>query len=74
MTAQILVDILNHAYFSPLQLNLVIFDECHAAVKDSPMAQVLSQLQTYEGTNIGLSLGTVVMSNFPLNKHVLIRF
>lgn len=44
MTAQIFVDILNHAFFSVSYLNLLILDECHAAVKDSPMKQVLLKL------------------------------
>lgn len=48
MTAQIFVDILNHAFFSAYQLNLLVFDECHAAVKDAPMKQVLSKLQSCE--------------------------
>ena len=48
MTAQIFVDILNHAFFLPHQLNLLVFDECHAAVKDAPMKQVLSKLQNCE--------------------------
>jgi endoribonuclease Dicer len=48
MTAQIFVDILNHAFFSPHQVNLLVFDECHAAIKDAPMKQVLSKLRNYE--------------------------
>ncbi|XP_059352941.1 endoribonuclease Dicer-like [Daphnia carinata] len=46
MTAQVFVDILNHAFFSPYQLNLLVFDECHSAVKDAPMRQVLTKLQS----------------------------
>ncbi|XP_046636603.1 endoribonuclease Dicer-like [Daphnia pulicaria] len=46
MTAQIFVDILNHAFFSPYQLNLLVFDECHSAVKDAPMKQVLTKLRS----------------------------
>jgi endoribonuclease Dicer len=49
MTAQIFVDILNHAFFSPYQLNLLVFDECHAAVKDAPMKQVLMKLRSCDG-------------------------
>lgn len=49
MTAQIFVDILNHAFFSPYQLNLLVFDECHAAVKDAPMKQVLTKLRSCDG-------------------------
>jgi endoribonuclease Dicer len=49
MTAQIFVDILNHAFFSPHQLNLLVFDECHSAVKDAPMKQVLTKLCSCDG-------------------------
>lgn len=49
MTAQIFVDILNHAFFSPYQLNLLVFDECHSAVKDAPMRQVLTKLHSCDG-------------------------
>ena len=49
MTAQIFVDILNHAFFSPYQLNLLVFDECHSAVKDAPMKQVLTKLHSCDG-------------------------
>jgi endoribonuclease Dicer len=49
MTAQIFVDIINHAFFSPYLLNLLVFDECHAAVKDAPMKQVLTKLRSCDG-------------------------
>lgn len=49
MTAQIFVDILNHAFFSAQQLNLLVFDECHAAVKDAPMKQALEKLSKCPG-------------------------
>jgi ERCC4-related helicase len=39
-------------FFSPDQLNLLVFDECHAAVKDAPMKQVLSKLKNCKGKNI----------------------
>ena len=54
MTAQIFVDILNHAFFSVHQLNLLVFDECHAAVKDAPMKQVFSKLNTFGGNIISM--------------------
>lgn len=57
MTAQIFVDVLNHAFFSAYQLNLLVFDECHAAVKDAPMKQVLSKLQSYESSRRPKILG-----------------
>lgn len=52
MTAQIFVDILNHAFFSAEKVNLLVFDECHAAVKDAPMMQVLEKLETIHGIKV----------------------
>ena len=49
MTAKIFEDILNHAFFSAHQINLLIFDECHAAVKDAPMKQVMEKLSKLDG-------------------------
>jgi len=48
MTAQIFVDILNHALQTIDKVNLLIFDECHAATKDAPMKQVLLKLDQCE--------------------------
>ena len=49
MTAQVFVDVLNHAFFAVHQLNLLILDECHAAVKDAPMKQVLDIINKHDG-------------------------
>lgn len=56
MTAQIFVDILNHAYFFVHQVNLLIFDECHAAVKDAPMKMVLTKLDKCDSMFVFFSL------------------
>jgi ERCC4-related helicase len=48
MTAQIFVNVLEHAFFSMRQVNILVFDECHAAVDDSPMRQVLNRLGSCE--------------------------
>lgn len=55
MTAQIFVDILNHAFFKTNQINLLILDECHAAVKDAPMKQVLSKIAKCPGKETSFS-------------------
>jgi ERCC4-related helicase len=49
MTAQVFVDILNHAFFSMRKVNILVIDECHAAVKDAPMKQVLTKLDQCDG-------------------------
>ncbi|XP_044009238.1 endoribonuclease Dicer-like [Aphidius gifuensis] len=48
MTAQIFVDILQHSFMSLKQVNLIIFDECHHAVKDHPMRQIMKEFEHYE--------------------------
>ena len=37
MTAQILLDVLQHHFFDLFNANLLIFDECHSVVKEHPM-------------------------------------
>jgi endoribonuclease Dicer len=41
MTAQLFVNAVNHAFISVGKIALLIIDECHRAVKDSPMKQAL---------------------------------
>lgn len=52
MTAQVFLDILNHAFFAVHQINLLILDECHAAIKDSPMKEVLRIINDSDGNTI----------------------
>ena len=41
MTSQILVNALCHGYMFLNRINLIIFDECHRAVNDHPMRQIM---------------------------------
>lgn len=45
MTSQILCDMLLHNYIQLNRISLLIFDECHAAVKDHPMRQIMRQFE-----------------------------
>ncbi|XP_043502989.1 endoribonuclease Dicer isoform X2 [Polistes fuscatus] len=45
MTSQILVDLITHGYLNLNRINLIIFDECHRAVNDHPMRQVMQQFE-----------------------------
>ncbi|XP_071041573.1 endoribonuclease Dicer isoform X2 [Parasteatoda tepidariorum] len=44
MTAEIFRIILDHAFISPKQIQLLIFDECHRAQKDHPYRQAMKYL------------------------------
>ena len=52
MTAQILVNILNHGFFSPQNINLLIMDECHNATKKHPYVRVMEFLPVMAGPHI----------------------
>lgn len=41
MTCQIFLNMLMHGYIELSEINLLIFDECHHAVNDQPMRQVM---------------------------------
>ncbi|KAJ0183244.1 hypothetical protein K1T71_001220 [Dendrolimus kikuchii] len=45
MTSQILADMFTHAYIRVEDINLLIFDECHHAVDDHPMHQVMTHFE-----------------------------
>lgn len=45
MTAQLLVNALCHGFLLLNRINLIIFDECHRAVSDHPMRQIMQQFE-----------------------------
>ncbi|PNF18314.1 hypothetical protein B7P43_G14501 [Cryptotermes secundus] len=45
MTCQIFLNLLLHGYIKLSDINLLIFDECHHAVNDQPMRQVMQQFE-----------------------------
>ncbi|XP_018331371.1 endoribonuclease Dicer [Agrilus planipennis] len=45
MTAQIAVNIVSSGYLSLSNINLLIFDECHHAVNDEPMRQLMKHFE-----------------------------
>lgn len=45
MTCQIFLNLLLHGYIQLSDVNLLIFDECHHAVNDQPMRQVMQQFE-----------------------------
>ena len=45
MTCQIFLNLLLHGYAQLSEVNLLIFDECHHAVNDQPMRQIMQQFE-----------------------------
>jgi endoribonuclease Dicer len=45
MTCQIFLNLLLHGYIRLSDVNVLIFDECHHAVNDQPMRQVMQQFE-----------------------------
>ncbi|KZC10938.1 Endoribonuclease Dicer [Dufourea novaeangliae] len=45
MTSQILLDAICHGYILLSRINLLILDECHRAVSDHPMRQIMQRFQ-----------------------------
>ncbi|KAI4489336.1 hypothetical protein M0802_011205 [Mischocyttarus mexicanus] len=71
MTSQILVDVIVHGHLSLNRINLIIFDECHRAVNDHPMRQVMQQFEQCDAKDqpriLALS-ATLLNSNVKLNN------
>lgn len=47
MTAQIFVDTLTRGYVKLDRINLIMFDECHRAVNNHPMRQIMQYFENY---------------------------
>jgi len=45
MTCQIFLNLLQHGYVQLSEVNLLIFDECHHAVNDQPMRQIMQHFE-----------------------------
>lgn len=71
MTSQILVNALCHGYMNLNRINLIIFDECHRAVNDHPMRQIMQFFQNCPKREqpkvLGLS-ATLLNANVKMEK------
>ncbi|XP_063241716.1 endoribonuclease Dicer-like isoform X2 [Bacillus rossius redtenbacheri] len=63
MTCQIFLDMLLHGYITLADVNLLIFDECHHAVEDQPMRQVMSTFQDCENPPRVLGLTATLLNS-----------
>lgn len=57
MTAQIFLDLLNHAYIKLTQVNLLIFDECHHAKKEHQYRQITQAFKEYHKDDLPKIIG-----------------
>ena len=72
MTAQIFLDLLNHAYIKLSQVNLVIFDECHHAKKEHPYRQITQAFNAYRKDDLPKIMGlTASVVNGKVKPHSL---
>ncbi|XP_025991526.1 endoribonuclease dcr-1 [Solenopsis invicta] len=51
MTSQIFLNLLTHGYMKLDRVNLIIFDECHRAVSNHPMRQIMQQFENWPKEN-----------------------
>ncbi|XP_023246881.1 endoribonuclease Dicer [Copidosoma floridanum] len=70
MTAQIFVNILLTGVMSLKKVNLLIFDECHRAVKDHPMRQIMQMFEKHHKDELPRVLA---MSASLLNSNVKLQ-
>ncbi|XP_076245317.1 endoribonuclease Dcr-2 [Calliopsis andreniformis] len=71
LTGQILADAIAHGYVSLNKINLIIFDECHRAVNDHPMRQIMRNFQNYSEEQCPKVLGlsaSLLNSNVKVDK------
>jgi len=45
MTSQIFLNLLIHGYMKLDRINLIVFDECHRAVSNHPMRQIMQRFE-----------------------------
>ncbi|KAK7865819.1 hypothetical protein R5R35_001277 [Gryllus longicercus] len=70
MTAQILLDILNHNYLQLSSINLLVFDECHHAVNQHCMSKIMKHFDHYPEEEQPRVLGlTATLLNASVKYH-----
>jgi endoribonuclease Dicer len=69
MTSQIFLDLLSKSNIQLYNVNLIIFDECHHAVKDHPMRLIMQRFEDYPLDQLPRVLG---LSASLLNSNIKI--
>lgn len=69
MTPQILVNLLNHGFMTLNKINLMIFDECHAATGQSPYCSIMCRYKDFKEKPriLGLTASVIAGKCSPLN-------
>ncbi|XP_070162593.1 endoribonuclease Dicer isoform X3 [Polyergus mexicanus] len=71
MTSQIFLDILSHGFMRLEKVNLIVFDECHRAVCNHPMRQIMQRFEDYpkdRQPRILAMSATLLNANIKLDK------
>lgn len=67
MTSQIFLNLLTHGYMTLDRVNLIVFDECHRAVSNHPMRQIM---QRFENCPIEKQPRVLALSASLLNANI----
>ena len=73
MTHQILLDMLQHNYLLPSNINLLVLDECHHTKKNHPYAQIMKRIEDFSIKPRVMGLTASIINEKVKNKGISLR-
>eukprot|EP00795_Rhopilema_esculentum_P002763 gene2763-983_t len=73
MTHQILLDMLQHNYLLPSNINLLVLDECHHTNKNHPYAQIMKRIEDFSIKPRVMGLTASIINEKVKNKGISLR-